>query len=220
MNSDSFNSELGEFATLADGRPSILRCIWRGMYKVRTLEGDAANSELRTKGLRNIVYRYTQEGDRSIYKMLNRMLKRAKGRDLKDTTKARDWTINLVMAVRLLWSEGGPSKVYRGVPNADLSTYERVKASGRAVQWDSFSSTSTRRDVAQGFLKGKHGVLFVVRRDPDHAAAADISEYSAFPEENEVLLLPQMKFRVLDIHKRVGFNEVVLEEVKVYSTEL
>ena len=77
------NAKLGEFATVADGRPSILRCSWRGMYKGRTLEGDAANSELRTKGLRYIIYRYTQQGGRSIYQMLHRMLQRAKGRDLK-----------------------------------------------------------------------------------------------------------------------------------------
>ena len=53
------------------------------MYRVRTLEGDAATSELRTKNLREVLYRYTQQGGRSIYHMLNRMLERAKGRDLK-----------------------------------------------------------------------------------------------------------------------------------------
>lgn len=189
------------------------------MYRVRTLEGDAATSELRTKNLREVLYRYTQQGGRSIYHMLNRMLERAKGRDLKETTKARDWTINLVMAVRLLWSEEGPSKLYRGVPNVDLNIYERAKASGTLVKWDAFSSTSTSREVADSF-RGKHGVLFVVRRNPDHAAAADISEYSHFPDEHEVLLLPQMRFRVLDIHKRDGFSEVVLDEVEVYPTEL
>lgn len=211
--------ELEEFATLANGRPSILRCIWRGMYRVRTREGDAANSELKTRGLREIVYRYTQQGGRSIYQMVNRMLAKAKGRDLKDTTKARDWTINLVMAVRLLWSEEGPSKVYRGVRNADLRIYERAKASGELVQWDAFSSTSTSREVAERF-RGKHGVLFVVRRDPYHAAAADISEYSQFPDEHEVLLLPQMRFHVLDIHQKDGFSEVVLDESFIYPTEL
>ena len=211
--------ELEEFATLANGRPSILRCIWRGMYRVRTLEGDAANSELRTRSLREIVYRYTQQSGRSIYQMLNRMLAKAKGHDLKDTTKARDWTINLVMAVRLLWSEEGPSKVYRGVRNADLLIYQRAKASGELVQWDAFSSTSTSREVAERF-RGKQGVLFVVRRDPNHAAAADISEYSQFPNEHEVLLLPQMRFRVLDIHQKDGFTEVVLKEMAVYPREL
>jgi len=120
-----------EYATLASGKPSILRCIWRGMYRVRTLEGDAVASSLQTRTLREVVYRYTQQGGRSIYQMLNRMLSRAKGRDLKDTLKARDWTIQLVMAVRLLWSGEGPSKVYRGVPNADVGIYERAKASGK-----------------------------------------------------------------------------------------
>ena len=176
-------------------------------------------SELSANSTRRIVYRYTQQGEMSIYGMLNRMLARCKGRDLKNTTKARDWAIWLVMAVRLLWSEEGPSKVYRGVSRANLDIYERAKASGTQVLWDAFSSTSTSRDVANRF-KGNGGVLFVIRRDPRHAAAADISRYSCFPEEDEVLLLPGMRFHVRDIHRREDFAEVVLDEVSFYPTRL
>ena len=206
---------------LANGKPSIMRCIWRGMYKVRGRESDAAMSGLRTKYLREVVYRYTQEGGRSIYQMLNRMLARAKGRDLKDTTKAREWAIRLVMAVRLLWSEEGPSKLYRGVRNANVDIYERAKASGIPVQWDAFSSTSTSRKVAN-YFRGDGGVLFVIRRDPSHVAAAEIAEYSNFPNEEEVLLLPGMRFHVTNVqHKQAErLTEVVLEEIKVYPTEL
>ena len=189
------------------------------MYRVRTREGDAAKTSLQTTKLRAIVFKYTQEGGRSIYQMLNRMLAKAKGRDLKDTTKAREWCIQLVMAVRLLWSKDGPSKVYRGVPHADLGIYERAKTSGSLVQWDAFTSTSTSRDVANGFRRS-NGVLFVIRRDPSHAAAAEISEYSNYPDEAEVLLLPGMRFRVLDIHYKQEGTEVVLEEIKVYPSQL
>ena len=123
------------------------------------------------------------------------------------------------MAVRLLWSEDGPTKVYRGVRSdlVNLAIYERAKASGRLVQWDAFSSTSTERDVAD-YFRGNGGVIFVIRRDPDHAAAAEISRYSQFPNEDEVLLLPGMRFHVRDIHRRETFTEIVLDEVK--STRL
>lgn len=184
------------------------------MYRVRTCEGEG---ELKANSLVRIVYRYTQEGSMSIYRMLNRMLAKAKGRDLKNTSKARDWAIQLVMAVRVLWSDDGPSKVYRSVPNATLDIYDRAKASNSMVQWDAFSSTSASRDVANKF-KGSNGVLFVIRRDPNHAAAADISEYSQFPGEQEVLLLPGMRFRVRDINRKDGI--VVLDEEYVYPGAL
>ena len=72
------------------------------MYRVRTREG---SSELTTNALRNVVYRYTRAGRGSIHLMLNRMLARAKGRDLIDPSIPRKFTILLVMAVRLLWSD-------------------------------------------------------------------------------------------------------------------
>lgn len=210
--------QLGEFAVLADHRPSLFRSIWRGMYRVKNSEGSAAVSGLESGSLRGVVYRHTQQGGRSIHQLLKRMLRRAKGRDLKQNTNSRDWTIKLVMAVRLLWSEEGPSKVYRGVSAAPLGVYEDGKASGTPVLWDSFTSTSTSRQVADCFRTrgGGNGVLFVIRRDPSHRAAADISRYSQFPDEHEVLLLPRMRFHVLNVHHRPDYTEVVLEEVKDY----
>ena len=136
------------------------------------------------------------------------------------TARKGEWTIQLVMAIRLLWSEDqGLSKVYRGVPGVDLGIYQRAKSAGTLVQWEAFSSTSTIRNVAMEFA-GEGGTVFVIRRDPKHAAAADVSEYSSFPRENEILLLPRMRFRVLDIHLRDRYSEVVLEEMRVYPTAL
>jgi hypothetical protein len=220
---DEMAQEPTETATLANGRPSILRCIWRGMYKVRTREGDAAEMGLHSSELRTIVHRYTQEGRRSIYRVLNSLLRRGKGKDLREGTNSRTWVIKLVMAVRLLWSEEeGPEKVYRGMPSVNLGVYERAMSSGRAVQWDAFTSTSTSREVATEFAERRgNGVLFVIRRNPSHAAAADIHEYSMWPLEREVLLLPGMRFEVRNIQRKGTLTEVVLDELDdVYPIQL
>lgn len=70
-----------ETADTADGRPSLLRCIWRGMYQVRGLLGNAAgDGEMRSHVLRDVLYKYTAEGDKSIYKHVNNTLaKKLKG---------------------------------------------------------------------------------------------------------------------------------------------
>jgi hypothetical protein len=141
-------------AKLANGRPSILRCIWRGMYKVRGREGTGVRDGLHSRVLQRTLRRYTQQGSGSIYNAVNRTLARARGRDLPSApSHMRAWCINLVAAVRLLWEEGGVSKVYRGVPKAKaaLQPYELARASGGHVVWDAFASCSRTRSVARGF---------------------------------------------------------------------
>ena len=71
------------------------------------------------------------------------------------------------------------------------------------------------RAVALRFA-GTHGVLFTIRRDPRRMTAADVSAYSAFPDEHEVLLLPSLRFRVEAIHQRGAFAEVILFEEESY----
>jgi hypothetical protein len=64
-------------------------------------------------------------------------------------------------------------------------------------------------------------LLFVIKRDPSHCAAADISKYSAFPDEQEVLLLPAMRFEVEQIRRHGdGLVEVVLCELATFPLAL
>ena len=128
------------------------------------------------------------------------------------------------MAVRLLWSPSGPNLVYRGVDAANFNAaeYEQALASGLHVFWYSFSSTSTDRQVALQFATGGNlGALFTIRRSRAHAVAADLSRCSRFPEEHEVLLLPEQAFRVLSVcHGETGApTEVELEEVPRFPAD-
>ena len=113
-----------------------------------------------------------------------------------------------------------PSRVWQ-----NLDVYRRALQSGAPVKWDGFASCSRSRKVALAFarahVEGVHDddrVLFTVLREPSRATAADISAFSAYPDEHEVLLLPHLRFRVLALHAREGFIEVLLQEVAgVYS---
>ena len=91
---------------------------------------------------------------------------------------------------------------------------------------DAFASCSSARGVALAFAQSASGadgsVLFTIRRDPQRMTAADVSTYSAFPDEHEVLLIPGLRFRVLALHARrdQGFTEVILQEMADYPNEL
>lgn len=214
--------ELSKHAVLVNGQPALLRCIWRGLFKVRGREGAAARDGLASRRLSRTVHRYTRQGSDSIYNPLNRILARAKGRDLPTAGAAgrmREWVIDLVSAVRLLHDPSAVSRkpIYRGLPSStSLKVYEEAKARAEPVQWHAFASCSRLRSVALGFA-GPGGVLFTIRRAPELPTAADISAYSQFPDEHEVLLLPLLAFDVVGMHTRQGddgraFTEVVLDE--------
>ena len=87
------------------------------------------------------------------------------------------------------------------------------------------SSTSTEREVALHFATAGNsaggGALLTIRRLPSHAVAADLSRCSRFPDEHEVLLLPEQAFRVLAV-RRGGAGtptEVELEEVPRFPAD-
>ena len=210
-------------AVTSDGRPSLLRCIWRGMYNVRGLLGDAAESgEPTSQELNAVLYRYTMEGEHSIHKHVNITLAlKLQGEQPTRGSGVYFYTEKLTSAIRLLWAPD-IVRVYRGLSDsidADVDLYRNAQRTGTQVQWTAFSSTSLSREVAISFA-GTDGVLFTINRDPQHASAADISRVSQFPNEQEVLLLPMACFNVLSIHVKDGYTEVVLREVRTYPEEL
>ena len=76
-------------------------------------------------------------------------------------------------------------QVYRGV-NVDLhEEYNRLQ--GRTFRWWAFSSTSQDESIASDFLLGGAGESTLFKID---GIGVDISPFSAFPKESEVLLLP------------------------------
>ena len=147
-------------ATTAKGKPSLLRCIWRGMYNVRGNLGAAKDGGLRSRSLSDVLYRYTAEGPMSIYKHVNNTLgRKLQGEQPRKGSGLYFYTEKLVSAVRLLYDGSADiSEVYevhRGMSRkkVDVAFYEQAKRDGEQVQWNAFSSTSRSRDVALALLK-------------------------------------------------------------------
>ena len=210
-------------AATAQGKPSLLRCIWRGMYNVRgNLSGAVKDGGLHSHSLSHVLYRYTAEGPMSIYKHVNNTLGRTlQGEQPRKGSGLYFYTVKLVSAVRLLYDGAADiSEVYRGVSRnkVDVAFYEQAKRDGEQVQWNAFTSTSRSRDVALRFAKreGDGGVLFVITREPTHAAAADVRSVSQFPDEQEVLLLPMQVFDVVDVRDCRTYTEIELREKPHY----
>jgi len=67
---------------------------------------------------------------------------------------------------------------------------------GRVVEWFGFSSSSTNEGVAMRFINegGHFGILF----EADLHYSRDVKHYSAHPEEDELLILPNTSVFVVD----------------------
>ena len=75
------------------------------------------------------------------------------------------------------------AKVYRGVTGDHHDVYNQLQ--GQVLRWWAFSSTTQHESQAKAFLGDGDRTLFSI-----DAIGVDISQFSAFPQESEVLLLP------------------------------
>ena len=94
--------------------------------------------------------------------------------------------------------------VWRGSTNAFVAQkYQK----GTVVTWSAFSSTSTNEHTAKKFA-GKDGLLFRI----EAVSAKDISLFSVFPEESEVIFPPNSELFVVQDARRMpdGFLQVDL----------
>ena len=196
--------------------------LWRGMYRVRGRTGSAAAAGTPEEPrLQRALQDYTAEGKRSYYKQLNRQLRNLQGSRIEKRSLLYKRVADLTMAIRLLWSPSGPEVVYRGVraDDCDVAEYEQARNAGSWIRWFTFSSTSIDRRISETFA-GAGGTIFIIRRDPTHAAAADVSGCSSFPAEREVLMLPEQAFRVLAVRHVPGHRtEVELQEIPRFPAD-
>jgi hypothetical protein len=90
--------------------------------------------------------------------------------------------------------------VYRGLfSGAELLVPLYVSMIGDVLVCPAFMSTSRRLDcVVEAFLGPSDGLLFEISLSPG-AIACDISELSAHPEEEEVLIAAMTQFFVADV---------------------
>ena len=75
------------------------------------------------------------------------------------------------------------ANVYRGVKGDLHETYDQLQ--GQVFRWWAFSSTTPRESQAETFLGEGERTLFVI-----DAVGVDISAFSVFYDEREVLILP------------------------------
>lgn len=131
------------------------------------------------------VFIYSMEsGDKSLYRLLNQALRSENREELKV------WFHYLNLLDTAL--DQLPSQkvtVWRGVP---LNVGRDFKK-GQTLTWWSFSSCTSSVDVIQGFLKNnEHSTLFLI----EATNGKNISEYTQYANENEILLPMGFSFRV------------------------
>ncbi len=134
---------------------------------------------------------YTQEGP--FYKILNERLRNA------DRNKLKPFFPYLKLILKGLYKlPVVDNTVYRGVKR-DLSEYFPV---GKKAMWWSFSSTAgtlgvLESDVFFGSNAGEKRTMFHIKIQ--HGVR--IKEFSAMPDEDEILLLPGFRYKVESVLK-------------------
>ena len=105
--------------------------------------------------------------------------------------------------------------LYRGVKRSLVNTDDYK---GRCGFWPSFTSTSQDESVAKHFA-GQNGVIFVIKLNSDdvHPNVIIDKDWSAFPREKEVLLLPYFALTTTSIVDQDGFTYIYVEQNTVDS---
>lgn len=157
-----------------------------------------------------LVRSYTAETD--FYRRLNANL--ADPQDLtNEDARNPGWSCAFVRYIAsdpALRKNRWMGKSYRGMhmTDKDIAVYEV----GKMLMNKAFLSTLRLRKVAEKFAKrelpaGKRAAIctYIIK---DNHAALDIQEYSEYPQEEEVLILPCMDFEVTNIAKNGEFVEI------------
>ncbi|CAF1913511.1 unnamed protein product [Rotaria magnacalcarata] len=88
-----------------------------------------------------------------------------------------------------------------------ISSYKQ--AIGTIKAWNGFSSASKNRSVAEAFGTN---VLFIIDTNPDSRSdhSIDISSYSQFPDEQEVLIRAGRNFRIEKVEQLENANKYLI----------
>jgi len=144
----------------------------------------------------------------SVYSCLNRDLSD------RDRTKAQKWRFFLHhffggMRKVPLWK--GSQDLYRGV-SVDLSKNPRYKE-GKTITWSACTSATTKQDVVKGFLPAGEERTIVTMNGV--FSGRSVKAFSATGGEEEVLLPPGTRFRVIAIWH---INEVTMLQLQQIPT--
>ena len=163
------------------------------------------NEQKLTRDEAATIYIYTMEmsEDACVYRILNQTLR------VEDRTKVRPWFGYL----KLL--DSATSKlpkfkgiVWRGVNKDVTKTFKK----GQKITWWSVTSCSKSVDVISSFLdKAAHSTLFNI----ECSTGKVIAEYTCYPHEDEVILMPGTTFQVVadPLHHHGGLHFIHLKEI-------
>ena len=149
---------------------------------------------------------YTMEDmprERSPYYVMNAALREKNRQAVRPW---RDFVWLLLHALRKL----PPSKarvVYRGMAGSELEE-------GAELQWSAFSSTATKVDVMEVFLDAEEatsGPRTMIHLELTEPVGRDVSTFSLYPQECEVLLPPNVCFEVVS-HYNAGSGLVIVRD--------
>lgn len=163
----------------------------------------------------NVFRRWTLEGDELLYKKINDAL-------MSDDYDLLNENMIYINSLRHAIKENlldESIKVYRNLkldPNDVLSEYKE----NEVFLWPTFSSTSRYKDIASKF--GDY--TFEINALPnDFTYRTDISKYSQYPHEQEILFYPYSGFRI----KRILSDARIIQlecvdtlEIELYSKNL
>ncbi|CAF4401698.1 unnamed protein product [Rotaria socialis] len=90
-----------------------------------------------------------------------------------------------------------------------VSANSYKQAIGTIKAWNGFSSASKNRSVAEAFGTN---VLFIIDTNPDSRSdhSIDISSYSQFPDEQEVLIRAGRNFRIEKVERLDSTNKYLI----------
>ncbi|CAF1178284.1 unnamed protein product [Adineta steineri] len=130
------------------------------------------------------IYLYTMElGENSLYQVINRALLAEDRSSLKPWfayLKLFDAAVQKLPSVRM--------NLWRGVPIDITSSFKK----GDEFTWWAINSCSTSDNIIKDLL-GPNSTLFMI----EAKNGKDISNYANCPNENEVILFPGTRFRVV-----------------------
>eukprot|EP00698_Gefionella_okellyi_P024408 TRINITY_DN859_c0_g1_i12.p1 TRINITY_DN859_c0_g1~~TRINITY_DN859_c0_g1_i12.p1 ORF type:complete len:315 (+),score=74.88 TRINITY_DN859_c0_g1_i12:25-945(+) len=132
-----------------------------------------------------------------VYAMLNKMLRETANLDL-----VRVFCICLVKGLSLLPTCA--HKCFRGIGKAGAAEAKAAIKQGTIWIWQAFSSTSVMADASAAFSQSDNKFRFVIQG----VYGRNISAFSQYPDEKEVLFVPGTQMRVLE----VSDTECILQE--------
>ena len=156
------------------------------------------------------------EGLESPYKKLNNSL--SIGRNNGSLKKTRGFLFLLLQALRKL-PRYTPAKgvLHRGIrahvqteadPNSPKT---KPYATGNEKTWWAFTSTTEDLERTKAFIEKSEGTLFTISGKP---WGYDISMFSYYPDEKEILIVPERRLKITSVDRKGNIIAVDAEMVK------